>query len=198
MSTTSEKIGSLPWLSIWGRQPLLSAIVFWSFNFGMMMLLVFAMEGKHGRDLYRSWIPGDCFFLPLYVFAGATLVRSFKPNGAFYTQRWWHFGLLLTGVAISLLLEVMAVKTGGFSIAQELSPSKLYHTLTFPVMFYWAGSLLIPAIMSRRPSWALVLMCIGLAGWAASYALDWVNPHERSGHIEWSWSTMTGSPRPGR
>ena len=71
-----------------------------------------------------------------------------------------------------------------------MSPSKLWHTFIFGVVFYWLMSSLIPVVIEgylHRPG-ALGLVIIAAAGFFYNSYRDATLPFPKDAHLEGSWS----------
>ncbi len=193
---TADKFGGLPYLSaLWNHGWAGALFIMWVVDLG----LVYFFELLEGvppwkRPYYHAQLWGDLIFLPLY-FACATLIfERAPPMSGFYTARWWHYSILALGIALSIIMEVGAVKGGQYTLSQELSPSKLWHTIIFPVVFYWIFSALVPVLVNF---WVVPAASAGIVVAATGFYimnwLDWqdltskTNVHLEGTYIPWEW-----------
>lgn len=111
--------------------------------------------------------------------------------------------MLIAGFAASILMEFGEMKRGTYTINQELSPSKIWHTLIFGAMAYWmvtvgAGALVViwtdASSMGALATTALLLLPIA-AYFAAIYvdmaSPPWWGTHMEGSWIPWSWHVRT-------
>ncbi len=180
---------------IWSLNPLLAALVVVAVDFGMICLLM-CLEGRPPwqRTHYKTFLYNDTLFIPLYI-AMAVVVQQYSESpGEFYTSNSWQVGLLIMGFALSFIIEYFGVKRGQFTLSQELSPSKLWHTFIFGIIFYWSFSSLIPVVIIHRPLWAISFVLLSFLGFIYMCYLDLVLPWPKDAHLEgnyipWRWRT---------
>jgi hypothetical protein len=98
------------------------------------------LEGHFGRTRYISFALGDLVLLPMVAGLAAWVLQHRYVASGWYTARWWHFAMLALGYAISIGMEL----TSQFNWRQEVSPSKLWHTFIFGLVFYWLAMVAIP------------------------------------------------------
>lgn len=154
------------------------------------------LEGRPpwARQLAFSFTFNDSIFLPLFAAMAVVIVRQGPVLHGFYTSRTWHYVVLSAGIVLSIATEIQAVIRGQYSVGQEMSPSKLWHTFIYCIMFYWFVSIVFPVIAVHRPRWALVLGALAAAGFVYMLYLDAVSPWPWDNHLEghyfpWSWHT---------
>lgn len=190
---SSEKIGGLRLLSwIWDMSPWVAAITVIAADFGLICVLMY-LEGRAPwhRHQYKTFLYNDTIFIPIYVATTVVVMNQSRPFSGFFTTKTWHIGVLIMGFALSLLLEVRAVKSGQYNLSQELSPSKLWHTFIFGIMFYWGVSSL-PSVFGASNSRHRILILIALVGWVTISVLDMILPQPQDAHLEgtyipWEW-----------
>jgi hypothetical protein len=129
------------------------------------------------RAYWWSGLYGD-IFLPLGIASSAVVLRSFKPYDMWFTSRWWNWLVLMLGILIIFLVEIVFLfkKTQVYTKKQELMPSKLWHTILFPVMFYLSVITIIPLFSAHTPLWAFILALAGYGGWIFTVFHDIVHP----------------------
>ena len=192
--SNSELIGALPLLGrLWNLKPYEAAILVFFLDFGMICFWMVAEgRGPFKRHLYATFSIGDSIFIPLYIFAATQVMWDSSPSATWYTTPAWHWFVLFAGVASSILLEVLAVHGGQYTLSQELSPSKLWHTIIFAVVFYWLMTS-IPFVFGPNPSLARYLVIFALAGWVGTMGADWSrslqlhDAHLEGTYIPWEW-----------
>ena len=199
--SVAEKIGSFDLLSIWNLSPVMAALIVLAADFGMVNLLM-CIEGYPRRGRYLNFIVNDLVLYPIGIAMVVVMLRQGTPSdGAFYLDPLWHWACLLVPLAVSIGMEIAAVRNGIFRMAQEVSPSKLWHTLIFAVMGYWIIAP-IPAVLDvvyngTAPGWAAVAW-----GLCAIWAIRLI-PNGRvvypfviiiEPHVEWSWKRLNAWP----
>ena len=154
------------------------------------------------RPFYWAALWGDFVFLPLWVGMVTVVLERAAPMNGFYTSPWWHASLLIGGFIVSVSIEVGAVKAGQYTMSQEFSPSKLWHTFIFGIVFYWLASSFIPVILASwsnlaSAGWAVGGVIVGVLGFLAANSLDWrelkkdprakTDTHLAGTYIPWDW-----------
>ena len=176
----SRRIGSL--IPIWDLTPIVAALTVVGVDFGLINLLMVYPEGWFARPRWLSFIVGDAFFLPLIAFGLATRLRQTPiPKHSWFASRTWHLTVLAGGFVVSIGLELIALVTHQVVLAQELTPSKLAHTLIFAVYFYLGFSVLPFLHKSRAPKWSAVICVVGILGLTLCYVVDGVYTSNRYG-----------------
>jgi len=195
----SQRIGGLPCLSaIWDHGPLVAAIAMLIVDFGIVCLLMFA-EGHPPwhRENYKTFLWNDTMFIPLYLAVVVAVLKDAPPMTGFHTKRRWHYFLLAGAFVLSLLVEAAAVHSGQYTISQQLSPSKLWHTFVFGIVGYWLSSSLIPVLLAPKRRWALTCILIAAAGVSYNCYRDLtIRPFPYDAHLEgtyipWRWMPRT-------
>ncbi len=178
---------------LWNLRPLAAALVVVVVDFGMVCLLM-CLEGRPPwqRTLYKTFVYNDTVFIPLYIAMAVVVMQPVKAASTFYTFPRWHMGLLVVGFVVSFLIEYIAVKRGQFTVSQELSPSKLWHTFIFAIIFYWSLSSLVLVAVIHRPLWAMGLIALSFLGFVYTCYLDLILPWPKDAHLEgtyipWKW-----------
>lgn len=164
----SERIGSLSHLSIWDWAPWQVALFLFAIDFGVIFFILMGIiERPVGwdRGYFPSFIFNDIIIIPVFGAMATICMRHLDGNPHWYTQRWFHLTALGIGFVLSFSLEVMAVKGGMFTLSQELSPSKLYHTIIFGFMAYWLITGVVAVFSSRQPRWALIVAIVAIGCW---------------------------------
>lgn len=188
----SAKYGGLPWLSwVFDYGPLSAAVIVIVADFLIIAALMVA-EGipPWQRSLYKAFLWNDTIFIPLYAVMVVIVLRESQSLAGFYTSEWWHWSLLTVGVTASLLLEIGAVKSGQFTLSQELSPSKLWHTFIFGVVAYWLASTVIPVlvVVFRDGRWGeFGVVLVAMVGFVVTNYLDSQNLQLPDAHLEGTW-----------
>ena len=192
----SRKIGGLAGLSwIWDMGPIAAAATVITVDFGVICSLM-CLEGRPpwARRLYMAFAVNDTLFLPLFAAMAVVILRESRPLHGFYTSKVWHYSVLSSGLLLSCLTEVHAMIQGRYTIGQEISPSKLWHTIIYCIVFYWMVSVLVPVIVVHRPMWAVIFSAVAAVGFVSMLYLDAVLPWPWDAHLEghylpWEWHT---------
>jgi hypothetical protein len=150
-------------VNVWRWHPLAAAGFVFVIDFGILLALRIFERGA----FYLPWgnktfLIGDSVFLPLYAGFTAVIVRRGVPAGNLYHRRSWHIAVLLLGVGIAILMDLMTVAQGHWSIFTHYQLSKTYHTCVFGVLFYLLVSVL-PLVVRRERSWFNAAACLALA-----------------------------------
>lgn len=193
-ANASNKIGGLPGLSwIWDMNPVAAALTVIAVDFGVICALM-CLEGRPPweRRLALSFTLNDTLFLPLYAAMVVVVLRIAPTLHGFYTSKLWHYGVLALGAILSASTEVYAVVHGQYSIGQEVSPSKLWHTFIYCIMFYWIVGPLVPVVVVHKPRWAMCLSAVSSIGFLLMLYLDAISPWPWDAHLEghylpWEW-----------
>ncbi|HEY4501754.1 MAG TPA: hypothetical protein VJJ20_01645 [Candidatus Paceibacterota bacterium] len=190
----SEKIGGLPLLSwVFDHGPIWAGVIVLIADFGIICALMYA-EGipPTQRTHYKTFLWNDTIFIPLYMAMTVVILQDAPKYVGFYTSWSWHALLLAFGFATSVYLEHTAI-TGEerqYTISQELSPSKLWHTFIFGIVFYWILSVFIPLLMEAflRPQMWHLLVLVAAVGFFFNSYRDATLPFPEDAHLEGSWS----------
>ncbi len=185
-----ENTGEIPVLSwIWSLNPIIAALVVILVDFGVISGLMI-LEGRPPwkRGLYMTFKWNDTIFIPIYVGLSAFILQRAQFIDAFYNSTYWHYSVLVVGVLVSLILEVLAVKNGQYNMSQEISPSKLWHTVIFAVVFYWVFASIIPVLLNYSDRSLLIGVIFCIIGGVMMIRLDSTNPPPNDAHLEGSYS----------
>ena len=194
-TSTSEHFGALsPMGELWNASPRAVFLFVFFIDFGVISALM-AFEELRGqprlaRGRFLTFIINDTLVIPPFLAVAAyTMQRAGYVEG-WYTQPWWHYLALAIGFGLSFGLEAAAIKTGQFTWRQELSPSKLWHTIVFGLMGYWMITGLV-ASLSNPASAATDAAIWGLTiCWIAVVAKDADRGLPQNAHCEWSWRDL--------
>lgn len=194
----SKKIGGLAVLSwIWDTSPFAAALIVIAVDFGAICGLM-CLEGRPpwARHLYMAFAVNDTIFLPLFVAMAVIILKDGPTLHGFYTSRVWHYSVLYAGAVLSLLTEIHAVIQGRFNAGQEISPSKIWHTFIYCIIFYWTVGTVVPVIVVRKPRWAIILSAVAGIGFFSMLYLDAVSPCPWDAHLEGHYLPWGWHPRP--
>lgn len=183
------------WLSwVYAGSPLRAALAVLFADAGVMFLLM-CLEGipPWQRHLYFTVMVNDLCVYPVYAAMVVLILRGIRFSSLYwFMDRTFHVRVLYAGFVISAACEIIALATGEYTLAQELSPSKAWHTVIFGVMFYWMV-MPLPAVFSvRRPrlAFTVVLLCIVAALTAMAIELSSPFPpdaHLTGTYVPWEW-----------
>lgn len=194
----SKKIGGLAGLSrIWDTSPIAAAVIVIAVDFGAICVLM-CMEGRPpwARHLYWAFAVNDTIFLPLFAAMAVIVLRHGPPLDGFYTSKAWHYAVLCAGVVLSVSTEIHAMIQGRYNAGQEISPSKIWHTFIYCIIFYWMVSAVLPVIVVHKPRWAIVLSGVASIGFLFMLYLDAVLPWPWDAHMEGHYVPWEWHPRP--
>lgn len=196
----SNKMGGLPWLTIFDCEPFVAALIVFAVDFGIICGLMW-LEGTPPweRTHYKTFLWNDTIFIPLYVGVAVVVMQSSPTLHGFFTERWWHIGVLCFGFVFSFSLEWDALKNGQYTWKQELSPSKLWHTFVFGIMFYWLVSSIIPVLVAvvrvTHGPMLFALIVVAICGFLYNTIRDAMLPWPKDARMEGSWRTWDWHPR---
>ena len=154
-----------------GRPPVLVAIFIFGIDFGGVMLFRIVLERKFYLERWWSFRIGDSIGLPVYAGFAAVVVSEGHFAG-FYTQLWWHVLAFVAGYVIALGLQLYNLKTGFFTWRDMITPSELYHTGVFGLMFYLLVTVMVQLVTNHEPTWATVLAFVGLGVYVLTVTID--------------------------
>ncbi|HEV7449621.1 MAG TPA: hypothetical protein VGP13_03750 [Candidatus Paceibacterota bacterium] len=151
----SESIGSLPVLGlIYNYGPYAAAAFLFLINPGTGWLLMH-IEARVGgtppgnRPHYLAELWGERVFLPLCIGCAVFILQKAPVvKDGWYTHWLWHVAMLAAGVYLSYWLEKGALKGDQYTLAQEKSPAKAWHTFILPFVFYWLASAAVPVVIN--------------------------------------------------
>ena len=177
----ADKVGYLFGLS-WVMETPVRAVVFTLLiSFGLVVGLR-AIQGELIGPYYMTLLFGDTFGLTMLLAAYSASFRylpdDWTETNWGLTSKWVvHLFLLAASYGVSVGLEVSAVKSGTFTIKDEMKPSKAAHTLvTLPILLYLiiAGiPAFIYAAIDGGVGWAIILL--GLSGAAVWIFTMWID-----------------------
>lgn len=203
----SQNFGGLPGVSsIFDHGPVWAWVIMTAADIGVIYGLMwvewlYGGLSPHKRPWYHAQIWADLLFLPLTMAAAAVIAQKAPATSAWYTSPSLHVALLGAALVLSLAVEVLAVRGGQYTVRQELSLSKLWHTMIFSVVGYWMALAVILAIanLSLAPVAALLVIA-GLAGFIWSNTFDWKelarDPRSKTDvHMEIYFNPLEFQPR---
>ncbi len=180
----------LPWIFdnvlIWAAHSGLQlAVLIWVLTLGAgefsrLLEDVFTDYASYIRPRFWGYFYGD-WPLSATGFVAMWQLSHFEGSDRFYVQPWWYAAMLALGFLISVGLEVTAVlgnrsnPDAGYTWQQELTLSKLAHTIGFALVFGLLASLAPMTFVAgtweqRCIAIGLVVLCVG--AWAFFNALD--------------------------
>lgn len=177
--TTSDRLHALIPVLDWNWWQLF--LLFLVADWGIILAIKFFEPLGWKRAYWRSSLYGDVL-LPAGIASAIVVTQHAELNGQWYASQWWNWVVFGAGWLIILAIEIYLVhpRNGHYNWRQIVSPSKLWHTIIFPFMFYFSVITIIPLFMSREPAWAFVLALVGYGGWLAMYLSDLIWPPDFS------------------
>ena len=121
------------------------------------------------------------------VALGAWLARGRAPGGMAALP----FGLAFLGVSLAFgLLQWRAeLRSGFYTRAQALAPTKIWHQLVvYPVLGYWVWTADLGGLLAAGPGAAKAAIVCCVAAWLAANAYD--RRHPKLGHPPYDWSRL--------
>jgi len=133
------------------------------------------------RTYWRSGLYGDVFLL-VGIASGIIVTQHARLNDMWFASRWYNWLVFAVGWVVILVIEAYLVhpKNGHYSWSQIIKPSRLWHTLIFPFMFYFSVVTLIPLFTTHSPLWAFILAICGYGLWLVMYLWDLCSPPDFS------------------
>ena len=160
----------------------LAAVVFFV-DFGVLL----ALRNWERGDFYVPWgnktfTIGDSVLLPAYAAFATVAVRQPVSRS---TARWWNPASLVGGLGLVAFLDAVAIAQGHSSVLSDPAPSKLYHALIVPFMFWLRGAVAANGLgRARIAPGAPGASCIGwLPGDLRSRIASQRGPHPRCGGL---------------
>ena len=133
-------------------------------DFGVLL----ALRNWERGDFYVPWgnktfTIGDSVLLPAYAAFATVAVRQPVSRS---TARWWNPASLVGGLGLAAFLDAVAIAQGHSSVLSDPAPSKLYHALIAPFIF-WLLVRLLPTVWAARGSRPALLALLALGGYLA-------------------------------
>jgi hypothetical protein len=173
----SSDFGEL--IPIWDWHPVLVALFILGLDFGMVMAIRIRIEGKCYFTRWWSFKFGDTLGLPVYAGFAAAVISDHEFSG-FYTQWWFHLGILLFGYAFWARVQKQNLQSGFETWEDMKVPSEAYHTFIFGIMFYILASVLVPLIVAAELDITTIMAFAGLVVYVACMAIDQTSLVDRS------------------
>ncbi len=131
--------------------------------------------------------------LAVSVALGVWLARGRAPGGMAALS----FGLACLGACLGFgLLQWRAeLRSGFYTRAQALSPTKIWHQLVvYPVLGYWVWTADLGGLLAAGPGPAKAAIACCAAAWMAANAYD--RRHPKLGHPPYDWSRLRPQRQP--
>jgi len=125
--------------------------------------------------------------LAVSVALGVWLARGHSPSGPAALP----FGLACLGAALAFgLLQWRAeLRSGFYTRAQALAPTKIWHQLAvYPVLGYWAWTADLSGLLAPGPGLAKAAIVGCVVAWLLANAYD--RRHPKLGHPPYDWSRL--------
>ncbi|GAA2133123.1 hypothetical protein GCM10009760_08950 [Kitasatospora kazusensis] len=165
---------------------------------GALWLLALVLERRRMglRDGFLAVLLGDPL-LAAAVALGVARLRGAPPAGPAAPP---YAAAFLAGcLGFGLLQWRAELRSGFFTRAQALAPTKIWHQLAvYPLLGYWLWTAVVGALAAPDPSRAdlatetLMLLCV--LAWIASNVYDRRRP--KLGHPPYDWRRLRPRPRP--
>jgi hypothetical protein len=154
-------------------------------DFGVVNFLML-WEGKFGRPRYLTFLVNDTIVIPVMVTMAAILIQSARSQklDQKWMPRWWQLLILVLSFVASIQMEAGNVAKGVFTVSQEWSPSKMWHTFIFGLMGYWMFAPLGVVIRHHRPKRATLMYFLALIVFAMVATHD---THPVGTQVNWIW-----------
>lgn len=162
--------GALPFLGdVWAMPWFMLFIFMLGIDYGVINALMDSESALRppmvARVKYQTFTINDTIVIPPFLaLCGAIMHDHPNPSG-WYTDRWWHWVALVVPTLGSIVMEILAVRGGVFTWRQELSPSKLYHTIIFGVMGYWMLTGLVAGLANSHLGYSALALWVLVACW---------------------------------
>lgn len=155
------------------------AAVLWSIGlgFGLVVVLKF-IQHENPLQGYKTLLIGDLLGLPLLI---GTAVHSMSDR-EWDDVPWIRSGaflaiVLIAWYAASIAVEVLAMKSGTFTMQDELKLSKLAHTIiSLPILGYLATASVIILITEGILTAQFLVGLVGGLVWVATMVWDGAHP----------------------
>ena len=131
--------------------------------------------------------------LAVSVALGVWLARGRAPAGPAALP----FGVAFGGacLAFGLVQWRAELRSGFYTRAQALSPTKIWHQLVvYPVLGYWAWTADLGGLLAPGPGLAKAAIACCAAAWMAANAYD--RRHPKLGHPPYDWSRLRPQRQP--
>ena len=158
-------------IPIWDWLPLVVGLFILGLDFGVVMLFRRVFERKFYLTRWWSFKIGDTLGLPVYA-GFATAVISGHEFSGFYTQWWYHLGILVFGYAFWAWVQKRNLQSGFETWEDMKVPSEAYHTFIFGIMFYLLASVFVPLIVAAEWDMTAIMAFVGLAVYIACFVID--------------------------
>lgn len=146
-------------------------------DWGIILLIKYFEPLGWKRAYWRSALYGD-IFLPIGIASAVIVTQRAQLADTWYVSNWWQLMVFAAGllIVVSIELYLLHPKHGHYSLRQMVAPSKLWHALIFPFMFYCSVITIIPLFTTRAPLWAFGLSLLGYGLWLAMFVTDLLWP----------------------
>ena len=151
------------------EHPLAAALAVFAIDFGVLLAIRVWERGA----FYIPWgnktfSIGDSVCLPAYA-AFATLAVRRAPGRR--PAKWWSLASVAGGLAVVVLLDMISIAQGHASVLASPAPSKAYHALIVPAVF-WVLARRLPGVWAARGSRSSLLALAALACYFAISAME--------------------------
>lgn len=150
--TVSNAINGLPILSrVFDYGPYVSAGVTFFVLFGITYPLLCKDWGRlvPFRRMYTNFTINDTVVYPVYMATAASVLGANPYIDSQWKSAFWHYGVFTAGVVLSLMICWWEVRAGKYTSRTQWTAWKVWHTLIFPVVFYWIVST-VPMVLAQK------------------------------------------------
>lgn len=150
-----EHYGALPVLGwVWALSLAAVYLAVVLMDFGVIFVLMkheeFQLKPVNKRRWYLTFVVNDLLLIPLFLLRVTQTMNHYQHPVGPYTSIYFHLMVLAFWCWFSINMERDMVKKKVFTIGQERSRSKLYHTVIFGPMGYLMSMGFIFALANER------------------------------------------------
>ena len=80
--------------------------------------------------------------------------------------------VLTVGYTVIIVLELNSVRVGFATWREVKTPSQMYHTFVFGIMFYLFATVMPAIVVDHQPMIQIVLAFCGVGLWFTTYVID--------------------------
>ncbi len=170
----SSAINGLPILSkVFDYGPYVAACTTFFVLFGITYPLLCLHWGRlvRLRRMYTNFTINDTLVYPIYMATATSLLAAHPQINNQWKSASWHYGVFATGVVLALVICWWEVRTGKYSLKTQWVPWKIWHTIIFPVVFYWIVSTM-PVVLSLKDPLGTGVVLFGAAIFIMTTIID--------------------------
>ncbi|MDP2721052.1 MAG: hypothetical protein Q8O75_03880 [bacterium] len=107
----------------------------------------------------------------MYAGFAAAVISDHEFSG-FYTQWWYHLGILLFGYAFWVWVQKQNLQSEFETWEDMKVPSEVWHTFIFGIMFYLLASAFVPLVIAAEWDMTTIMALAGLVVYITCFAID--------------------------